>query len=863
MVTCAPVPSPTVVTTDRIQTRLIDPDALKVIRRLRRYGHEAYLVGGCVRDLLCGLVPKDFDVITSARPRQVRRLFSNSRVIGRRFRLVHVIFNENIIEVSTFRADPSQFATESEERAALAATPEGGTPAAAEGTPPATDSGEGLASGEGAPPEADEPEVDELDEPGADDVDEVDDASRTDEPIDDVDDEVEGEDVVPLDQLDAAIEEVHDATDPDDRGSLGRARDAAATRDPPLGRDDDDDVLDEDLRDDDDQAPRGRRGRGNRDDRARDRDADELNNMFGDPEQDARRRDFTINALFFDPDERKLIDYTGGLPDLERKVVASIRDPEVAFVEDPVRMIRAARFAAKLGFAIDPPALAAIERHRGLLDETSQRRLLEEILKILKGGYASPSVRVLIETGMIEQFLPDIGQWIGDGPPDLPKPIGPTPPAATPAATPAEPANSEGTVTRSSTSGRLPPPPQGAAEDPPTEPLTRPDMPPPEPEAPAPAPPEPEPSLEAEVAEAAASASRATRRDAKAPQPYEAPAAPAPEPEREKAAPVVPSEAWGPRRELQPSGIAIYPRDGWRPDVRTIDAYLRVTWQRPPLEGANDWLEDPHVYVQDAIFEAAAFARDTVLDTVGRADRVDLPSERDRAAALLRVLRWNGRLEQVVASFTDEDRARSERVGGGNREGGGGGRGRGRRRRGGGRHQDRDEPRDNARDQDEGTGDDAGGPTSITPIDSVDRAGLLLGYLEGLDRLSGQGVPLSPAVQLSILFAPMLLTRLQELVTARRGAPIEELCDGLLMPIARRHSLARRDRDRMKRILLALRRLLSGELRRKARAGGRLSKLVARDSFREAIVLLWLHCRTTAAGWEEFRYWEQRAKARA
>lgn len=839
MVTCGPVPSPTVVTTDRIQTRLIDPDALKVIRRLRRYGHEAYLVGGCVRDLLVGLVPKDFDVITSARPRQVRRLFSNSRVIGRRFRLVHVIFGDNIIEVSTFRADPSQFATESEERAALAGATPDGAAALADAPPPA---GDGPASSDGAVPEADEPEVDEPDEVDEADPEEVDDEGRSEEPLD----EDDADDVVPLDRLDAALDEAHDPSDPDDSGSLARARDAAAPRDPPLGRDDDDDVLDEDLRDDDDQSPRGRRGRGR--DRDRDRDADELNNMFGDPEQDARRRDFTINALFFDPDERKLIDYTGGLPDLERKVVASIRDPEVAFVEDPVRMIRAARFAAKLGFAIDPPALAAIERHRGLLDETSQRRLLEEILKILKGGYASPSVKVLLDTGMIEQFLPDIATWIAEGP-ELPKPIGPTPPPAPAAAErPVEPvADSEGTVT---TVSSTPAPIAGAAEDPPTEPLARPDLPPP-PEAEAPQAPQAEPDpTPADVA------SKATRREAKAPQPYEPPAEPAPAPREEPVAPVVPSESWGPRRELAPSGLAIYARDGWRPDVRTIDAYLRVTWQRPPLEGANDWLEDPHVYVQDAIFEAAAFARDTVLEAVGRADRVDLPSERDRAAALLRVLRWNGRLEQVVASFTEEDKNR------GGREGGGGGREggrRGRRRRGGrGRDRERDE-----RDDEAGGGDDAGGPTTITQIDTVDRAGLLLGYLEGLDRLSGQGVPLSPAVQLSILFAPMLLTRLQELVSAKRGAPIEELCDGLLMPIARRHSLARRDRDRMKRILLALRRLLSGELRRKARAGGRLSKLVARDSFREAIVLLWLHCRTTAAGWEEFRYWEQRAKARA
>ena len=98
---------PLVVKTESIPSRAIDPDALKVLRRLRHHDYEAYLVGGCVRDLMVGLEPKDFDVITSARPRQVRRLFSNSRVIGRRFRLVHVIFGDNVIEVSTFRADPN------------------------------------------------------------------------------------------------------------------------------------------------------------------------------------------------------------------------------------------------------------------------------------------------------------------------------------------------------------------------------------------------------------------------------------------------------------------------------------------------------------------------------------------------------------------------------------------------------------------------------------------------------------------------------------------------------------------------------------------------------------------------------------
>src|SRR5690242_1266345 len=115
--------SPKIVPTNQIPHDEIDPDALKVIGRLRRFGHEAYLVGGCVRDLLLDAHPKDFDVITSARPRQVRRIFSNSRVIGRRFRLVHVIFGDNnVIEVSTFRADPGQFVEKAELEGEVAPT---------------------------------------------------------------------------------------------------------------------------------------------------------------------------------------------------------------------------------------------------------------------------------------------------------------------------------------------------------------------------------------------------------------------------------------------------------------------------------------------------------------------------------------------------------------------------------------------------------------------------------------------------------------------------------------------------------------------------------------------------------------------
>lgn len=753
---------PKIVTTDRIPEAAIDPDALKVIRRLRRYGHEAYLVGGCVRDLLLGVQPKDFDVITSARPRQVRRLFSNSRVIGRRFRLVHVIFGDNVVEVSTFRADPTQFAAEQE----AAASALGEVAAAAPLGPPVD-----------LEVEAD-PEVEaDLDL-------EVDDGVG--DPDDDVVEDAEDDEVAPggdvpvsLSELGQLVETVHDPLDPDDPGPRAE-----------LEPDVDAVEAEDDVEALDDEAPL-------RGPAPRDEDLD-ANNLFGDPEQDARRRDFTINALFYDPDRGELIDYTGGLEDLERRLVNPIRDPEVAFVEDPVRMIRAARFAAKLGFTIEDGAMAAIARHRGILAECSQRRLLEEVLKILKGGYASRCVELLISTGLIEEFLPDVARWLAEGPP----PALATAPAPAPAveASSAEVAALPGAPSEASAGS-------------------------------------PEPTAAEPVAEARPGAGGEDAGD------DEEDAGPAPAQD--------PTDEWGAPVPVAETGVVLFPRDDWEPDQRMVDAYLRVTWERPPLEGANDWVEDPHVYLMDGIFEAAAFARDTVLQETGHADRAALAAERERAGALLRVLRWNGRLEQIVASFPEEEESRSSRRRRRRREPARAG-----RREGGAARAER------APAGGESQGEEA---PMVGSLLGLERQPLLLGYLEGLDRLTARGVPLTPAIQLAVLFAPVLLTRLEEALRARgnKAQPSsEEVADGLLFPIARRHSLARRDRDRMKRIVLSLRRMLSGELRRRARQGTRLAKVVGRDYFREAIVLLWLHCRATSAGWEDFRYWEARAKVR-
>src|SRR6202790_2129477 len=204
-----------------ISRRDIDPDALKVLYRLRQGEHTAYLVGGSVRDLLLGRHPKDFDIGTSAHPYQVKKLFRNCWIIGRRFRLAHVKFGQKVIEVATFRRQV----------AAGEEVVQDGVPAPDPTTP-------------------------------------------------------EGEQLIH-----------HD-------------------------------------------------------------------NTFGTPEEDAFRRDFTINALAYDIATFSIIDYVGGLDDLRAGIVRAIGDPEGRFREDPVRMMRAVALAARLDFAIDRPVLDAIHLHR-------------------------------------------------------------------------------------------------------------------------------------------------------------------------------------------------------------------------------------------------------------------------------------------------------------------------------------------------------------------------------------------------------------------------------------------------------------------------------------------------------------------
>jgi poly(A) polymerase len=257
-----------------ISRRDIDPDALKVLYRLHESGYTAYLVGGSVRDLLLSRRPKDFDVGTSAHPYQIKKLFRNCWIIGRRFRLAHVRFGTKAIEVATFRRN---------------------VPAGTESEP----------------------------------------ATAT----------------------DAAVAPAARA-----------ARVAPAALDAPAHHD----------------------------------------NTFGTPEEDAFRRDFTINALFYDIGTFSIIDYVGGLQDLKDGIIRCIGDPHVRFQEDPVRMLRAIVMAARLGFHLDPPIVQAIARHRGLMATSSPARLIEEYYKILRSGYAEQTFRGLAEHRLLDPVTPEI-----------------------------------------------------------------------------------------------------------------------------------------------------------------------------------------------------------------------------------------------------------------------------------------------------------------------------------------------------------------------------------------------------------------------------------------------------------------------
>jgi len=242
-----------------ISRKLIDEEALKVLYRLHRHGFIAYLVGGSVRDLLLGRIPKDFDVATNAHPHEINALFKNSRIVGRRFRLVHIFFKGGkVIEVSTFRSR-SEF------------------------------------------------------------------------------EEVETEE-----------------------GEVIRKE------------------------------------------------------SFGTPEEDVLRRDITINGLFYDIANFSIIDYVGGMVDLERQLIRTIGNPDERFQQDPVRMIRVIRHATRTGFSIEDQTYRAILRHREEIRECSSSRLRDEFLRELKEGVAGPSLHLMLQTGLLFSLFPDLERAFGN-----------------------------------------------------------------------------------------------------------------------------------------------------------------------------------------------------------------------------------------------------------------------------------------------------------------------------------------------------------------------------------------------------------------------------------------------------------------
>jgi poly(A) polymerase len=245
-----------------ISRAYISDEALKVLYRLRKAHYQAFLVGGCVRDLLLGREPKDFDVVTDAHPEEVRAVFRNCRLVGRRFRLAHVHFGDKIIEVATFRALNNE-------------------------------------DGEGD------------------------------------------------------REEGHD----------GRL-----------------------LRD----------------------------NIYGSIEEDAWRRDFTVNALYYDIDTFSVVDYVGGMEDHQAGVLRLIGDPEQRYREDPVRMLRAVRFAVKLGFTIHSSCAEPIPRLASLLQGIPAARLYDEVIKLLLAGYGVQTFEELRYYGLFGWLFPETDQCLAD-----------------------------------------------------------------------------------------------------------------------------------------------------------------------------------------------------------------------------------------------------------------------------------------------------------------------------------------------------------------------------------------------------------------------------------------------------------------
>jgi len=349
----------------RISRRDIDPDCLKVLYRLNTHGFTAYLVGGAVRDLMLGRKPADFDVGTNAHPNQIKKLFRNAFLIGRRFRLAHVRFQGGkVIEVSTFRRKPDEeeLAAEREEDAARAAE------AAREVEERAAAAEAKRAEDEGGPVE--EEPVEESDQGAM-------------QPI--------PEDQQPPLPPSSVPPPSPPSPEPPD---LELPEEPALSPEPP------DALAAAPLPECALPAPPGeRRGR-----------LPLKPIAYGTPREDAFRRDLTINALFYDIATFSVIDYVGGLADLEAGRIRIIGDPDTSYTEDPVRIWRVLRHASRLGFTIEEKTAEAIRRHSHRLDICSGARLFEELNKDMKSGNIRPFFQAARTHGILPRFLGNVGE---------------------------------------------------------------------------------------------------------------------------------------------------------------------------------------------------------------------------------------------------------------------------------------------------------------------------------------------------------------------------------------------------------------------------------------------------------------------
>ena len=340
----------------------VSPNALRVLYRLKDAGFQGFLVGGCVRDLLLGMEPKDFDVATDALPEQVKRLFRNCRLVGRRFRLAHVFFGQEIIEVATFRA---------------ASAPSQGEEPLADADPE-----------DGEAPELDDPQL------AADSADE---------------DTVE---LTAADIREAVRDSKGHAGDLDGQEGDFPAEPGGERQERASGAGDEAGAA---------RAPApartfGREGRPPLDDDS-ERRFDETgrilrDNVYGNIDEDVWRRDFTANSLYYNIADFSIWDYVGGVEDIAARRLRLIGDPETRFREDPVRMLRAARFEAKLGFEIDPETAEPIGRLRELLAAVPPARLFDEMLKLFLTGHGAKSLEVLRRRGLLGQLLPSVDAYL-------------------------------------------------------------------------------------------------------------------------------------------------------------------------------------------------------------------------------------------------------------------------------------------------------------------------------------------------------------------------------------------------------------------------------------------------------------------